>query len=319
LQIYSEIETAVNNPMHDLVHQLFLIFGIDDTAQKPLTLSFSRQVATIASVPLPAFRTYEKLAMAVADVKLSSQIIFIRDLLVLLKKVSTLVVQFQAVKSVDDRGITDASVDQIRKIQKEITSMQGKPDSREIFKPCDEKLRCTLLDGIFDGNAAKDEAVRQTSEVLKDMVSVWLLDAKHASETMDKWTPAGFKFDASMLTDAEMQTAMLQNKQYHNIEPACAALTDMADKLEKLNEGPDEEKLCDVEAIARIRAQCDKSSDVVTSTYVLPFVIDRLPYIEDVALRKAEIDNLRLSLTASGRWVPSFLEPALARFCSGGK
>ena len=100
-----------------------------------------------------------------------------------------------------------------------------------------------------------------------------------------------------MLTDGEMQTAMLQNKQYPNIGPACATLKDMADKLEKLNEGPAEEKLCDVEALSRIRAHCDKSSDVAMSTYLLFFALDRLPSIEDLALRKAELDSVRLSLT----------------------
>ena len=74
-----------------------------------------------------------------------------------------------------------------------------------------------------------------------------------------------------------------------------------------------------MEAIARIRAHCDKSSDVVMSIYLLFFALDRLPSIEDLALRKAQLDRVRLSLTESGRLVPSFFEPAFEQLCSGGK
>lgn len=257
--------------------------------------------------------TLTDLARGMHDTALGTQVAFIRETHSVLQEAAQLRNAVSPDATVDDRCLTPERAQQVKRLQKELRSLSGKPDQTDVFAPQGKSsMRCTVLDSLFDGDAFLSETMRQSTKHLGEVVGLWVSDIIMVRDVLLKKcpVPGPWIIDASTVRDRELHAALLACPDFQTIGPTVELLQQHVVLLESLNV-PQTPPLVSASDIDSMKAACKLGKDVVMVTFLVFLLKEKLPQIESLELRKAEVDATRQKLQARGCSIPAAFEEAL--------
>ena len=293
------------------------VLALHAAASSPFAVSIQVATAHRLSVGIKA-DVWDIIALAkqIGDEHLVNQLAFLRDIHVVIQLVSSLMLQVNAGVLVDSRSLKAARSQVVSQIMAHLKGLREKPEDRMLFASAGHAaLRCRVLDNLCDASAMLSETVRQCTTALQDVVSIWIDDALTVASVVESWCPNGWEADEELLKNKDTQQLLLTNAEFPRIGLAVECLQTTVKQMEKLNL-PVHPDLVPLETLDRVKAVCARGSLTVVCTYILWLCSDKLPKIDSVELRKAEIQSVRASLKGNGRSIPAIFEPMLTKLCA---